>query len=122
MSDGLPEMHMSDDEETGPAGPYEPESESEDEDGHPPPPPPPPPAKRARELHACGVPGGMGALADEPRPGETPGQQSRRELQALMATAEVKRILSELDDHPELQLLRRQGKQPRATEVQRNTD
>ena len=55
VRDEPPEMHMSDDEEIEPAGPYEQDSDSEDEDGHP----APPPAKRARELDACSVPGAI---------------------------------------------------------------
>ena len=45
-----------------------------------------------------------------------------RELQALMATAEVRRILNELDDCPKLQLPKHQKKQPQAKEMQWRTD
>lgn len=58
----------------------------------------------------------MCALTDELQPSETQGQQSRRELQALMALDEVEQILNELDDYLELQLPKHQGKQPQATE------
>ena len=45
-----------------------------------------------------------------------------RELQTLMAMAEVKRILNELDDRPELQLPKHQKKQPQAREMQWRSD
>ena len=62
------------------------------------------------------------SLISELHTAETPGERSRRELQALMATAEVKRILNELDDRLELQLPKHQKKQPQAEEVQWRTD
>ena len=129
MRDRPRELIMSDDEEIGPAGQYEQDSDSEDEDGHP-----VPPAKRASELYACAVPNAASGKPLRPMPvspytpisdlhtAETPGEQSRRVLQALMAIAEVERILSELGDHPELQLPKHQKKLSRKDEVQWRTD
>ena len=124
-------------EDVGPAGPYEQDTDSDDEGGEE------PPSKKAREVYmfgvskmnaevaavdgtcedhngplcATGVAGAIGVLPDETAV-ETPIQQTLRqqakdELKSLMATAEVKRILQEIEEQSELQLPRSSKKQPR---------
>ena len=134
MEDDLPELARSEasGDDVGPAGPYVQDSDDEDIDDAE------PPAKRARELQMCAahglfdsVPGVMDIPADEPHPAKRCGKESKlepgipmckqeEELRSLMATAEVKRILKELDDYPELQLPRQQKRSAGATRW--NTD
>ena len=71
-----------------------------------------PPAKRARELQMCVGPGSV-READAQL---LTSQKHVQELRSLMATAEVKRILKELDECPELQLPRQQKRNAEAAE------
>ena len=126
MEDGIaPLIHDASDSDVGLAGPYDNDTDSDSDAGKD-----EPPIKRARGLHAIGalgpkrddehhlgVVGVIDILPDETAV-ETPGQQTVRqkakeELRSLMATAEVKRILRELEEQSELQLPKQWKKQPR---------
>ena len=109
MDEGLPELRDSDDD-VGPAAPYEPDSESDtDSDGEDVG-AAEPPAKRPREIHALGVAGAIGVLPDEAA-AETP----LNELQRFMASAEVRRILDELEEGADFKLpANRSRQQPKA--------
>ena len=107
-----PLIRESSDDDVGPAGSYDNDTDSDNEVGGD-----EPPIKKAREIYALAVAGAIGVLPDEtavetPKQ-QIPRQQTMEELKSLMATAEVKRILTELEEQSELQLPRQSKKQPR---------
>ena len=101
---------MASDDDVGPVAPYELESESDfDSDGDnvgatkP-------PAKRPRDIHALGVAGAIGVLPDKAA-AETP----LKELHRLLASAEVRRIVKDLEEGVDLKLpVNRNRQQPNA--------